>query len=87
MLNDLHEAQLASEDFKAAIAREPGNGEAHLGLAYSDLDLGKPHGRARGSRPGREGDGRIERCPCDSRDRLMAGKTCWQKLLSSIDWL
>jgi glycosyltransferase involved in cell wall biosynthesis/Tfp pilus assembly protein PilF len=42
MLNDLHQPQPAANDFEAALQREPNNGEAHLGLAYANLDLHKP---------------------------------------------
>src|ERR1035441_5554373 len=42
MRNDLHQAQAAAADFESALKREPGNGEAHLGLAYASLDLHKP---------------------------------------------
>ena len=42
LLNDLHQPQAAAADFEAALNREPHDGEAHLGLAYADLDLDKP---------------------------------------------
>ncbi len=41
MLNDLHEPESAAADFETALKMQPGDGEAHLGLAYSDLDLQK----------------------------------------------
>jgi tetratricopeptide (TPR) repeat protein len=44
MLNDLHKPGPAATDFEAALKREPSNGEAHLGLAYADLDLRNPQG-------------------------------------------
>lgn len=39
VLNDESKPQEASADFKEAIQREPKNGQAHLGLAFSDLAL------------------------------------------------
>jgi len=42
VLNDLREAGKASKDFQAALQLEPDMGEAHLGLAYSDLQLHRP---------------------------------------------
>ncbi len=42
ILNDLREAAKASKDFKTAIQLQPNYGEAHLGLAYSDLQLHRP---------------------------------------------
>ena len=41
MLNDLHEPQSAEADFQTALKMQPSDGEAHLGLAYSELDLQK----------------------------------------------
>jgi tetratricopeptide (TPR) repeat protein len=42
MLNDLKEAAKAARDFQIAIQLQPGYGEAHLGLAYADLQLHRP---------------------------------------------
>ncbi len=42
VLNDLREAGKASEDFRTALQLQPTYGEAHLGLAYSDLQLHRP---------------------------------------------
>ena len=42
VLNDLHEAANAAKDFQAAIQLQPDYGEAHLGLAYADLQLHRP---------------------------------------------
>ena len=42
MLNDLHEAGKAIKDFQTAIQLQPDYGEAHLGLAYADLQLHRP---------------------------------------------
>ena len=42
VLNDLHQAGKAAEDFRAALQLQPGYGEAHLGLAFSDLQLHHP---------------------------------------------
>jgi predicted Zn-dependent protease len=39
--NDLHKPESGAADFEAAIKLEPNDGQAHMGLAYSDLDLGK----------------------------------------------
>ena len=39
VLNDLHEGAKAVKDFNAAIKLQPDYGEAHLGLAYADLQL------------------------------------------------
>ncbi len=41
MLNDLHEPESAAADFETALKMQSNDGEAHLGLAYSDLDLQK----------------------------------------------
>ena len=49
MLNDMHQARAAAEDFESALKREPNNGEARLGLAYADLDLHKPQAALRQS--------------------------------------
>ena len=38
ILNDLHQAKEASANFKEAIRLDPKNGDAHLGLAYADLE-------------------------------------------------
>ncbi len=42
VLNDLKQGARASKDFQTALQLEPGYGEAHLGLAYSDLQLHRP---------------------------------------------
>ena len=42
MLNDLKEANKAAQDFHIAIRLQPDYGEAHLGLAYADLQLHRP---------------------------------------------
>jgi tetratricopeptide (TPR) repeat protein len=42
ILNDLHEGDKAAKDFQQAILLEPDYGEAHLGLAYADLQLHRP---------------------------------------------
>jgi tetratricopeptide (TPR) repeat protein len=42
VLNDLRQPAKAAEDFKTAIQLQPDYGEAHLGLAYSDLQLHRP---------------------------------------------
>ena len=42
MLNDLKEASKASVDFHIAIRLQPDYAEAHLGLAYADLQLHRP---------------------------------------------
>jgi len=42
VLNDLREAGKAVKDFQAAIQLQPNYGEAHLGLAYADLQLHRP---------------------------------------------
>ncbi len=42
MLNDLKEADKAALDFHAAIRLQPDYGEAHLGLAFADLQLHRP---------------------------------------------
>jgi len=42
MLKRLNQPLAASADFESALKREPDNGEAHLGLAYANLDLHKP---------------------------------------------
>ena len=47
VLNDLHQPQPAAAAFEAALKREPKNGEAHLGLAFSDLDLKEPQAALR----------------------------------------
>lgn len=39
ILNDLHEAKDAASNFKTALRLEPNDGDAHLGLAYADLEL------------------------------------------------
>lgn len=42
VFNDLKQGAKASKDFQTALQLEPGYGEAHLGLAYSDLQLHRP---------------------------------------------
>jgi tetratricopeptide (TPR) repeat protein len=42
MLNDLKEASKAAVDFHIAIRLQPDYAEAHLGLAYADLQLHRP---------------------------------------------
>ncbi len=42
VLNDLRDARKASQDFAAALQLQPGYGEAHLGLAYANLQLHHP---------------------------------------------
>ncbi len=42
ILNDLQNAERASDDFRQALKLEPDNGEAHLGLAYAQLELRHP---------------------------------------------
>ena len=42
VLNDLREAGKAVKDFQTAIKLQPDYGEAHLGLAYADLQLHRP---------------------------------------------
>jgi Tfp pilus assembly protein PilF len=42
VLNDLHEGGKAVKDFETAIHLQPDYGEAHLGLAYADLQLHRP---------------------------------------------
>lgn len=42
VLNDLKQAGKGSKDFQAALRLDPGYGEAHLGLAYADLQLHRP---------------------------------------------
>jgi tetratricopeptide (TPR) repeat protein len=42
VLNDLREPGKASKDFQVAIQLQPDYGEAHLGLAYADLQLHRP---------------------------------------------
>jgi predicted Zn-dependent protease len=37
----MHRPDAASEDFEAALKRDPKNGEANLGMAYADLNLHK----------------------------------------------
>ena len=39
ILNDLHEAKDAASNFKTAIRLEPNDGDAHLGLAFADLEM------------------------------------------------
>ena len=42
LLNDLREPAKASADFRTALRLQPNYGEAHLGLAYADLQLHRP---------------------------------------------
>ncbi len=42
VFNDLREAGNAAKDFQTAIQLQPDYGEAHLGLAYADLQLHRP---------------------------------------------
>ncbi len=42
VLNDLHEANKAAQDFQSALRLQPDYGEARLGLAYADLQLHRP---------------------------------------------
>ena len=42
VLKDLHKPADAASDFEAALRLDPKDGEAHLGLAYSSLDLHRP---------------------------------------------
>lgn len=42
VLHDLRQGPAAMADFDAALKLEPKNGEAHLGLAYANLDLHRP---------------------------------------------
>ena len=43
VLNDLKEPAKAVRDFRNAIQLQPDYGQAHLGLAYADLQLHRPH--------------------------------------------
>jgi tetratricopeptide (TPR) repeat protein len=40
VLNDLHQPGRAASDFEQALKREPQNAEAHMGLAFAELNLG-----------------------------------------------
>jgi len=40
LLNDLHEPAHAAADFEHALTMEPKNAEAHMGLAFAELNLG-----------------------------------------------
>jgi tetratricopeptide (TPR) repeat protein len=42
VLNDLRDARKASQDFIIALQLQPAYGEAHLGLAYANLQLHRP---------------------------------------------
>lgn len=42
VLNDLHEGARAAKDFQTALLLRPDYGEAHLGLAFADLQLYQP---------------------------------------------
>jgi tetratricopeptide (TPR) repeat protein len=42
VLNDLQSANLATRDFQSALKLDPKNGVAHLGMAFSDLQLRHP---------------------------------------------
>ncbi len=46
VLNDMQDAQQASQDFNTALKLSPNNGIAHLGLAFSDLQLRQPEAGA-----------------------------------------
>jgi tetratricopeptide (TPR) repeat protein len=39
VLNDLHRPRLAKADFEQSLKREPRNAEAHMGLAFAELNL------------------------------------------------
>jgi len=41
VLNDLHQPARAAADFEASLKREPKNAEAHMGLAFAELNLGR----------------------------------------------
>jgi tetratricopeptide (TPR) repeat protein len=41
VLNDMEKPAEAAADFNEALAREPNNGQAHLGLAFADLALSR----------------------------------------------
>lgn len=77
LLNDLHEAKAAAADFDAALQREPKNGEAHLGLAFSNLDLSKPQAALKQAQLAEEelGDSRdvhVIRATAYGRENLLA---------------
>jgi tetratricopeptide (TPR) repeat protein len=40
VLNDLHQPGRAASDFEQSLRREPKNAEAHMGLAFAELNLG-----------------------------------------------
>ena len=42
VLNDLRQAEKAAQDFQTALKLQPDYGQAHLGLAYADLQLRRP---------------------------------------------
>lgn len=42
ILNDLKQPEKASQDFRTALKLQSGYGEAHLGLAFADLQLHRP---------------------------------------------
>ena len=42
VLNDLKDPRKSSDDFRTALKLQPGYGEAHLGLAFADLQLHRP---------------------------------------------
>ena len=44
VLNDMHEGGKAIKDFETALQLQHNYGEAHLGLAYADLQLHRPRG-------------------------------------------
>ena len=54
ILHDLRESKAAAADFESAIKRDPNNGEAHLGLAYANLDLRRSGIALEGVSAGRE---------------------------------
>ncbi|MHB8301996.1 MAG: tetratricopeptide repeat protein [Acidobacteriaceae bacterium] len=47
IFNDLHKPKAAAADFESALKLDPKDGEAHLGLAYADLDLLRPQAALR----------------------------------------
>ena len=40
--NDQHKVEAANTDFEVAVRLDPGDGEGHLGLAYTSLELHRP---------------------------------------------
>src|SRR2546426_2468024 len=49
VLNDLEEPTKAAKDFQMALKLRPNYGEAHLGLAYADLQLDRKSTRLNSS--------------------------------------